>query len=312
MIDRRPNPAQPAGAADREPPFATRVAALPVLGLGVSTEYGARQASGGLDPFALAAAEPRFGAFLEVGVEVVKGLDEDAKRWAAAGRPTTYHFLDVNLDEAQDLDPAWLDAVRGHLATLKPAWMCGDAGLWHFGPRDRGHMLLLPPILDDDAATEMAHGIVALRAALGVEVLPENPPGQVFIGSLHLLDFFARVAEQADTGLLLDLAHLAIYQQSQGLPWDAALDALPLERVVEIHLAGGVERQHEGLTWIEDAHGKDILPDAWRLFEAIAPRAPNLKAVVFECERNPMADALPGFERIAAVVPALAAAGARR
>lgn len=293
-------------------PFAARVKALPTLGLGVSTEYGARQASGGLDPFALAAAHPRFGAFLEVGVEVVKGLDPDATRWAEAGRPTTYHFLDVNLDEVQDLDAGWLAAVRAHIATLKPAWMCGDAGLWHFGPRDRGHMLLLPPILEDDAATEMANGIRALRDAVGLEILPENPPGQVFIGALHLLEFFARVAERADTGLLLDLAHLAIYQRTQGLPWDAALDRLPLERVVEVHLAGGVERQHEGLSWVEDAHGKDILPDAWRLFEAVAPRAPNLKAVVFECERNPLGDALPGFERIAAVVPGLAAVGASR
>jgi len=298
--------------ADRsfDAPFSVRVQRLPTLGLGVSTEYGARRASGGLDPFALAAAEPRFGAFLEVGVEVIKGLDEDAARWAAAGRPTTYHFLDVNLDEAEDLDAAWVTAVRAHVAALKPAWMCGDAGLWHFGPRDRGHMLLLPPILDDDAATEMACGIVALREAVGLEILPENPPGQVFIGSLHLLDFFARVAERADTGLLLDLAHLAIYQRAERLPWDAELERLPLERVVEIHLAGGVDRDHEGFGWIEDAHGKDILPDAWRLFEAVAPRAPNLKAVVFECERNPLGDVLAGFSAIAGVVPRLAEAGA--
>ena len=92
--------------------FAERVKALPRLGIGVSTEYGARTAPGALDPAALRAAHPRWGAFLEVGVEVAKGLDADALAWAARGWPTTYHFLDVNLDEPEDLDPRWLSEVR--------------------------------------------------------------------------------------------------------------------------------------------------------------------------------------------------------
>ena len=36
----------------------------------------------------------------EVGVELHKGLDQDAVEWAKAELPTTYHFLDINLDEA--------------------------------------------------------------------------------------------------------------------------------------------------------------------------------------------------------------------
>ena len=51
----------------------------------------------------------------------------------ARGLPTTYHYLDVNLDEAEDFDDEWLDDVRAVAATIKPAWMCGDAGLWHLG-----------------------------------------------------------------------------------------------------------------------------------------------------------------------------------
>jgi hypothetical protein len=47
-------------------------------------------------------------------------------------------------------------------------------------------------------------------------VLPETPPGTAFVGDLHLLDFFARVAEAADTGLLLDVAHVAMYQHVTG------------------------------------------------------------------------------------------------
>ncbi len=279
--------------------FADRVARLPRLGLGVSTEYGASDAMAALDVLALHESYPGYASFLEVGVEASKGLDRQATAWAARGLPTTYHYLDVNLDEAEDFDAEWLADVRAIAATLRPAWLCGDAGMWHLGRRERGHMLLLPPVLASDAAAALAEGIVRLREAVGLEVLPENPPGQVYLGDLHVLDFFARVAEAADTGILLDCAHLAIFQRLRGLPPLAGLDGFPLERVVEIHVAGGSERRHDGFAWVEDDHTPAVLADTWAIVERVVPAAPNLRAVVFECERNPLSACVDGFARLA-------------
>jgi len=278
--------------------FAQRVHALPHLGIGVSTEYGAFRSDDSLDVESLRREYPEFAGFLEVGVSIDTGLDEDTRRWVEAGRATTYHFLDVNLDYPDDFDPDWLAAVNDTKDILKPAWLCGDAGLWHFGRRDRGHMLLLPPILSLDSAARMADGIMALREATGLEVLPENPPGQVFIGDLHILEFFAAVMERADTGMLLDAAHLAIYQRSMGYGWQTGLDGFPMDRVVEIHVAGAGEFEVEGLPMVEDDHTVEVLPETWQILGLVAPAALHLKALVFECERNPMADCLDGFRRI--------------
>ena len=278
--------------------FVDRVGRLPHLGLGVSTEYGAGDAAHALDVLALHDAHPAYARFLEIGVETAKGLDRHAAAWVARGLPTTYHYLDVNLDEPEDFDEPWLDEVRAIAAAIRPAWLCGDAGMWHLGRRERGHMLLLPPILTRDAADAMADGIVRLREATGFEVLPENPPGQVYLGDLHLLDFFARVIERADTGMLLDCAHLAIYQRLRGQPPLDGLDGFPRERIVEIHVAGGSERRHDGFAWVEDDHTPAVLADTWAIVEAVVPAARELRAVVFECERNPMADCLTGFARL--------------
>lgn len=275
-----------------------RVQGLPTLGLGVSTEYGAGRQDGALDPAALRAEQPAFARFLEVGVEISKGLDEDARAWAARGWPSTYHFLDINLDEPADFDPAWLAAVRETVAILEPAWLCGDAGLWHFGARDRGHMLLLPPVLEPEAVAPMAEGIIALREATGREVLPENPPGAAFVGRLHLLEFFARLAEAADTGLLLDCAHLAMFARALELaPLDGFSD-FAWDRVVELHIAGGQVHEREGFAWVEDDHGVAVLPDTWAIAEAAIERAPNLRAVVVECERNPIDAVIPLFAAV--------------
>src|SRR5256885_17260735 len=110
--------------------FSERVRTLPRLGIGVSTEYGAGDAAGALDVLALRREHPGFAGFLEVGVETVKGLDAHARAWAENGWQATYHYLDVNLDDPEDFDEAWLGEVREIAAVLKPAWMCGDAGMW--------------------------------------------------------------------------------------------------------------------------------------------------------------------------------------
>ena len=63
--------------------FDQRVTALPFLGLGVSTEYGAGVSDGALDVMRLRREHPEYASFLEVGVEVAKGLDDDDRAWVA-------------------------------------------------------------------------------------------------------------------------------------------------------------------------------------------------------------------------------------
>ncbi len=278
--------------------FSKRLDLLPHLGIGVSTEYGAATQANALHIAELVQHHPQYARFLEVGVTVETGLDSQAVSWVESGRPTTYHFLDINLDDPRDLSGHWVDKFQALKTTLDPAWICGDAGLWHFGPRDRGHMLLLPPILSRDSAKEMAEGIVKLRDLSGLEVLPENPPGHVFVGDLHLLDFFALVQDEADTGMLLDAAHLAIYQDVMGHSPLTGLDGFPMERIVEMHIAGATFVDAEGLQVIEDDHTTNVLPATWSIAQRVLSEAAGLKAIIFECERNPLDECLDGFRKI--------------
>lgn len=269
---------------DPDLPFAERVRRLPALGVGISTEFGAGR--DGVDVNRLAEERPELVRFLEIGVDLERGLDDDALRWVASGRPVTYHFLDLNLEEREDLDAAWLADAGALARSIGAAWMCGDAGLWHVGPRERGHGTLMPPVLTASSADELADNVRALRDTVGLEVLPENPPAHAWLGDLHLAEYLARVAERADCGLLLDVAHLAIYQDATGRAPLDGLDALPLERIVEVHVAGAAAFEHEGRVFHDDDHGLAVLPATWTILESLAPRLSNLRAVVLECERN--------------------------
>jgi uncharacterized protein (UPF0276 family) len=66
------------------------------------------------------------------------------------------------------------------------------------------------------------------------------------------------------------------------------LDAFPVERIIELHMAGGAKRHSQGLDYIEDDHNPVILKETWEIFHAIAPRLTELRAAIFECERNPL------------------------
>src|SRR5262249_61144837 len=151
--------------------FLDRVRHLPRLGLGVSTEYGAGDGREAIDVLALRTEHPEWAGFLEIGVETARGLDRHAEAWAARGWPATYHYRDINLDEPEDFDAEWVADVHAITARLRPAWRCGDAALWHLGRRERGHMLLLPPVLAADAARAIADRVTRLRDLVVLEAL---------------------------------------------------------------------------------------------------------------------------------------------
>jgi uncharacterized protein (UPF0276 family) len=279
---------------------------LPYLGLGISAEFDSCRK--GIDAVSLREERPDLVQFLEYGGDLDRGLDEHVRRWAARGWPATYHFLDVNLDEREDVDDEWLTGTAALAREIGAAWLCGDAGQWHFGPRGRGQQILLPPVLSRACADEMGDNIAHLQEVTGFACLPENPPSAVYLGDMHLLDFYARVCERAGSGMLLDVAHLAIFQRMRGHAPTSGLDGFPLERVVEVHVAGGVVRDCDGFSWVDDTHAPEPLPDTWEILDRVVPHATGLRALVYECERNSVPEVLPVFERLRARMPAAPAA----
>jgi uncharacterized protein len=274
---------------------------LPRLGVGLSGEYNS--SAKGIDVAAFREARPDLVHFFEYGADLDRGLDEHVRRWAAVGLPTTYHFLDINLAEREDVDARWLETTSARAREIGAAWLCGDAGLWHFGPRERGHQVLLPPVLCRESAAETAESVVRIQEETGFAVLPENPPAVVYLGELHILDYFGLVAERSGCGLLLDCAHLAIFQRLRGLAPTAGLDGFPLDRVVELHVAGGSPRSLDGFEYVDDSHTPEPIPETWAILDYVLPRATNLRAIVYECEYNALELTLANFERLNAAFP---------
>jgi hypothetical protein len=139
---------------------------------------------------------------------------------------------------------------------------------------------MLPPRQTGEGVEVAARAARAMAAQVKVAFAIENGVSYLRHRRDEMADgeFVAAVAEEADVGILLDL-HNAYTNERNGRGSMASfVEALPLERVVEIHLAGGLPH---GRYWL-DAHS-GAMPDAVFSFaRELVGSLPNLRVINFE------------------------------
>lgn len=119
-----------------------------------------------------------------------------------------------------------------------------------------------------------------LQDALGVPIAIETGVNYLRprFGEMSDGTFVARIVEEADCGLLLDLHNLYTNELNGRQSIQSVLSELPLSRVWEVHLAGGVEL--DGF-WL-DAHSGAMPVALIKIAEQVLPQLPNLRALTFE------------------------------
>ena len=148
-----------------------------------------------------------------------------------------------------------------------------ESGTWHTG-------FLLPPRQTVAGVQTAVASIRAFTARVPLPVAIETGVSYLRPRGDELPDgeFVARVAEAADCGILLDLHNVWTNDRNGRQPLGEYIDQLPMERVWELHVAGGY--YHRGF-WL-DAHSGAVPADVLELAARIVPRLPNLKAIIFE------------------------------
>lgn len=138
----------------------------------------------------------------------------------------------------------------------------------------------LPPRQSEEAIEKIVQSIDDLYQGLGTPIAVET--GVNYLRPRHdeLPDgiFTARVAEQANCGILLDLHNIFANELNGRQSMKEFLAQIPLERVWEVHIAGGMEV--EGF-WL-DAHSGAIAEPLIEIARKVLPTLPNLKAIIFE------------------------------
>ncbi len=207
--------------------------------------------------------------------------------------PVLLHGIGLSLGSAEGVDPERLRHIARVAEALSPPWFSEHIAFTRAGGVEIGHLTPLP--FTREAVDTVARNVAGLKRALpGVPILLENIAYPFVLPGAEMTEaeFVRAVVEAADTGLLLDLENVHANARNHGYDPITYLESLPLERVTEVHLAGGTV---SGGQYV-DSHTRPVPEESWALLEWLVPRAP-VRALIIERD-----DDLPPFEELLAEV----------
>jgi len=240
--------------------------------------------------------------FLEVIVETC--FDPRKAEQALSLRdtfPMVCHGINMSLGSAELLDLAYLNQVGRVLASLEPAWFSEHLAVTRVGGIDIGQ--LAPVSFSEETVWNVVDKVRKVKAQVGMPILLENVTYYFRLPDSELTEheLIGQILERADCGLLLDLNNLLANARNHGYDPYGFLQRIPLDRVVQVHLAGGAWQDGVYL----DTHGNPVEDEVWRFLEYVCRRSP-LKAVLLERDLNvpPLAELFGELERARTILRA--------
>jgi uncharacterized protein len=127
---------------------------------------------------------------------------------------------------------------------------------------------LLPLVYDDASLQTVCDHVDRAQERLGLRMLLENPATYVeFVASrIPETEFLTEIIRRTGCGLLLDVNNVHVTCRNHGRDPQTYLDALPLQAVGEIHLAGHSVDGEGPEALLIDSHGAPVADAVWRLY----------------------------------------------
>jgi uncharacterized protein (UPF0276 family) len=206
-------------------------------------------------------------------------LDRIASRY-----PVALHAVGLSIGSIDPLDVEYLAGLRALRERVQARWV-SDHIAWT-GLNGRFGHDLYPVPFTEECLRHMARRVCQVQDYLGGPLVLENPSTYLeFAGStLSEAEFIAALLEETGAGLLLDVNNIFVNAHNHGFDAQAYLERLPLERVVQIHVAGHdaspvTDANGGTITQLIDTHAGPVAPAVWGLFEdavSLGARAPVL------------------------------------
>ncbi|QPZ92963.1 MNIO family bufferin maturase [Thioclava electrotropha] len=176
---------------------------------------------------------------------------------------------------------------RDHLARLKLlcdrydpesfsehlAW-ASHGGVWM-------HDLLPLPYTAETLSLICDH-VDEVQEHLGRRMLLENPATYVLFDDSDIpeTEFLTEISARTGCGLLLDVNNVFVSCVNHRQDPRAYLDAFPLNRVGEIHLAGHEKEELPSGPLLIDSHGREVAEPVWALYAETVSKTGQLPSLI--------------------------------
>ena len=229
---------------------------------------------------------PHLGADLATatGIDHLAMADPPAPNdphWPAIKSRYTLLLHDYLGQLSEPLDERSIHRARTLAELYQTPWVAEHFQCLHTEDGRYNINYVFPPLYTEEFLDRFVRNATALKARLDQPLVMENIPGffDVAASRMREPEWLRRFFDATDVGFLLDLPHVwleAHYQHRAPLEF---LAEFPLDRVVELHVAGVEEDADLRGPWIAPTEPSDemlaFLHDAVR-------RCPRVQAVTFD------------------------------
>lgn len=196
------------------------------------------------------------------------GLDSCLLNAIAEQYPIAFHGVNLSLGSLDAIDYQYLTKVK-HL--LDSTGACCYSEHCSFSSIDGKRTPdLLPMPYTDESVKHISQKIRDVQAFLERPILLENVSCYIECADnqMHEATFITNVLNESDCDLLLDLNNVYVNSVNHQFSAEAYINALPLNKVKEVHLAG--YQQKDG--FLLDCHNHPICEDVWQLYNTLTKK----------------------------------------
>jgi uncharacterized protein (UPF0276 family) len=195
--------------------------------------------------------------------------------------PVVQHGVSLAIGSPTPLDFTFLDRLKKLARRTKTPWI-SDHLCWGQVPGSHFHDLLPLPYTKEaiDYVSERAR---IIQDYLELPFALENLSSYVAFNSDEMTewDFYGTIVEKAGIHMMLDVNNIYVSSRNHGFDPMTYVNNIPLDRVIQIHLAGHTDNGTHCL----DTHDNYVRDEVWKLYGEVWPLT-NEASTLLEWDDN--------------------------
>jgi len=190
--------------------------------------------------------------------------------------PMVMHGVSMSIGSTDPLNAGYLRDLKALADRIEPAWVSDHlcwTGVDHHNLHD-----LMPMPYTEAALRHLVPRVRQVQDVLGRRLVLENVSSYVSFAADEMSEweFIGELLQRADCELLLDVNNVHVSSVNHGFDARRFIDAMPRERVRQIHLAG---HEDHG-SYLIDTHDHPVCLAVWELYGYTVQRLGRVPAMI--------------------------------
>jgi uncharacterized protein (UPF0276 family) len=206
-------------------------------------------------------------------------IDRSAERLTVVG-----HSVGLSIGSADPLDTGQVEQLARWQARYDMPWHSDHLSFIRLpgvdAHTDLSVSMALAVPYDHEVLDMIAERVEYVQERIPVPFLLENNVYYVDLPEQDMTEpeFLNALMRRTGGGLLLDVHNVVVNATNHGFDARDFIGALDLDRVVELHIAGG----NDMAGMYTDSHAGPVAAKVWDLLDGVVKECPNLCAITFE------------------------------